>query len=161
MSKSIVPSVTALELAVDVLARAAAREASASAGVDVLFGSDQKALSQEIRTRAFDLHQVVEFLQGQLDLRHPVSIQDASGEDPGFDSIAVTLIWKEGVAPEERSVVVFSGSEITDSPDPEGRRFVYWTERAVAKYNQMNKLELKLSQVRRGVVNRLKLKYNP
>ena len=69
MSKSVVPSITALKLAVSVLARAAAREASASAGIDVLFGNDQKALSHETRTRAFDLHQVVKFLQEQLDLR--------------------------------------------------------------------------------------------
>jgi hypothetical protein len=81
--------------------------------------------------KAFDLHQVVEFLQGQVDVRHPVSTQkEQDAED--YDTLVVTLQWKDGVCPlQERGLgLLQAGSR--EQPDPEVKKWVYWAERGSA-----------------------------
>ena len=161
MSKSIIPSITALEQAIEVLVKAATREASASAGVSVLFGSTQHALKTKLQEKAFDLHQVVEFLQGQVDARHPVSTQKEDDEDD-YDTLVVTLYWKDGVCPPYKTAVLtFSKVEVDRSTDPEVKKWVYWTERAINEFNQHTALNMKLKDVRRSVVGKRALGHNP
>jgi hypothetical protein len=161
MSKSIVPSITALELAIDVLARAAAREASASAGIGVLFGADQHVLKTKLQEKAFDLHQVVEFLQGQVDVRHPVSLQKEQDVEE-YDTLVVTLRWKDGVCPPYKTAVwTFSRLEVENSLDPGVKKWVYWAERALHEFNDHTGRNMKLKDVRRSTVGKRKLAYNP
>ena len=68
--RGLIPSVTAMKEAIVVLSRAAVREAQASHGVAALFG-EQHGLVSELRTRAFDLHQIAEYLNQQVELRTP------------------------------------------------------------------------------------------
>ena len=159
-SRGLVPSVTALERAIEVLTRAAVREAQAVAGVTALFGASQPKLSNELRERAFDLHQVVEFLQGQVDARHPVSVERKEDAED-YDTLVITIYWKDDVCPYKTAVWTFSKVEVEGSPDPEVKKWVYWTERAVNEFNQHTGLKLKLKDVRRSVVGKQAIGYNP
>lgn len=159
MTRSLVPSIKALERAIAVLARAAAREAQASVGVNALFGNSQPALNRKMQERAFDLHQIVDFLQTQVDMRHPVSVQKEDDEEE-FDSLVVTLFWKTGVCAFKTSVSAFSKEEVARSPDPEVKNWVYWTERAVSEMNASLGTTLRLQDVRRSVVAKKRIGYN-
>lgn len=159
-SRGLVPSITALERAIEVLTRAAVREAQAVTGVTAMFGASQPKLSHELRERAFDLHQVVEFLQGQVDARHPVSVERKDDEED-YDTLVVTIHWKDNVCPYKTAVWTFSKVEVESSPDPEVKKWVYWTERAVLEFNQHTGLALGLKDVRRSVVGKKSVGYNP
>ena len=66
----LVPSITAMKEAIVVLSRAAIREAQASHGAVVMFGENHE-LVNKLRTRAFDLHQVAEYLNQEIERRTP------------------------------------------------------------------------------------------
>lgn len=145
----LVPSITALRLAVKVLQKEAIRRAQASTGFLALFGADEKETADQLQVDTFDLVQAAQYLTNQIAVR-TTPVPPKKKRLP-FTSVAVTLQWKSG---QPETTVHFEGLELVGTEELSNPG---WADRALSKYNTLleTKTLRKLSDTKRVIVERV------
>lgn len=146
----LVPSITALRLAVKVLQKEAVRRAQATAGFEALFGTEEAETSTQLRTDTFDLIQAAQYLTNQIAVR--TSPVPPKKKQLPFTSVAVTLQWKGDQLAE--TTIHFEGLELAGTEELSNPG---WADRALLKYNTLleTKTPRKLSDTKRVIVERV------